>query len=67
MWISWWNDQTPVWGWKFFEIADELERLLGRHVDLGTRDALKEHASMEVPKLRVQLSAAVGERGAEPG
>ena len=31
-------------GWEFFGIAEELESILGRHVDLGTKDSLKAHA-----------------------
>ena len=31
-------------GWEFFGIAEELEGILGRHVDLGTKDSLKPYA-----------------------
>src|SRR2546422_114554 len=31
-------------GWRFFDIAPDLERILGRKVDLGTKDSLKPHA-----------------------
>ena len=31
-------------GWDFFAIAPEFEQLLGRPVDLGTKDSLKPHA-----------------------
>ena len=31
-------------GWEFFGIAEELEKFLGRRVDLGTKDSLKPHA-----------------------
>ena len=31
-------------GWEFFGIAEELEGVLGRHVDLGTKDSLKPYA-----------------------
>jgi uncharacterized protein len=31
-------------GWEFFGIAEELEGVLGRPVDLGTKDSLKPHA-----------------------
>jgi predicted nucleotidyltransferase len=28
-------------GWEFFELEEELERILGRKVDLGTKGSLK--------------------------
>ncbi len=28
-------------GWEFFELEEELERILGRKVDLGTKRSLK--------------------------
>lgn len=31
-------------GWEFFGIAEELESLLGRRVDLGNKDGLRPHA-----------------------
>jgi predicted nucleotidyltransferase len=31
-------------GWEFFGIAEELENVLGRRVDLGTKDSLKPYA-----------------------
>ncbi len=39
-------------GWKFFDAADELEYLLGRPVDLGTKDSLKPHARAAQERLR---------------
>ena len=31
-------------GWEFFAIAEEMEGIVGRRVDLGTKDSLKPHA-----------------------
>ena len=31
-------------GWRFFDIGDELSKVLGRPVDFGTKDGLKPHA-----------------------
>jgi predicted nucleotidyltransferase len=45
-------------GWEFFDIAVELEGLLGRHVDLGTRDSLKAVARASVMREAVVVYAA---------
>ena len=31
-------------GWEFFGIAEDMEQLLGRRIDLGTKNSLKSHA-----------------------
>ena len=45
-------------GWEFFGIAEELERILGRRVDVGTKDSLKPHAKVSALRDALVIYAA---------
>jgi predicted nucleotidyltransferase len=51
-------DPNAKLGWGFFGIADELSELLGRPVDLGTKDSLKPHAKPSALQDAVVIYAA---------
>jgi uncharacterized protein len=44
-------------GWDFFGIAEELEEILGRRVDLGTKDSLKPRARVSALREAVVIYA----------
>lgn len=45
-------------GWSFFGIAEELESILGRSVDLGTSDSLKAFVRPSVLREAIVVYAA---------
>lgn len=45
-------------GWDFFGIAEDLELILGRPVDLGTKDSLKPRAKPSALRDAVVIYAA---------